>query len=138
MWKWEHRQDEVHDTDPSVRGMRPIGFQRYPAMLYKVTKNNPWTFDEHVVQSEMEERNMLSRGFVAGGQAEAVKAYEAEQQGLAIAAAERNYADRNMGEKAQAERDAVEQESSRHLGEIPRTPIKRHRRTKAEMLAAKG
>jgi hypothetical protein len=99
---------------------------------------NPWKFEEFVVHSADEQRNMESRGFVAGGQGEAAKAYQAAQQTLAVEAAERNHRDRNMSEKALAESNAVEQESSRHLGEIPRTPIKRHRRTKAEMLAAKG
>lgn len=138
MWRWEHRQDETHPTDPSVKGMRPIGFQHFPAMLYRCTQANPPKFEEHIVGNEDEQRNMESRGFVAGGQDVALEAFQAAQQQVAVAAAERNYRDRNMSEKALAESNVAEEASSRHLGEIPRTPIKRHRRTKAEMLAAKG
>lgn len=127
-WKWEHTTAEVHPSDSSIRGMRPVGFQPYPAMLYRCLQKNPYKFDEFVVHSADEQRNMESRGWIAGGQGEAVKAFEANQQALAIAAAERNYQDRNIGEKARAESDAAEQASSSHLGEIPRTPIKRRGR----------
>lgn len=127
-WKWEHTTADRHPSDPSIRGMRPVSFQPYPAMLYKATQNNPWKFEEHIVGDAHEQRNLESRGFVAGGQAAAAAAYEAAQQAVAVAAAERNWQDRNMGEKARAESDAVEQASSKHLGEIPRTPITRRGR----------
>lgn len=129
-WKWEHTTADRHPSDPSIRGMRPVSFQPYPAMLYRATKKNPWTFEEHVVGNEDEQRNMESRGFVAGGQQAAAEAYDRAQQQVAVAAAERNYTDRRMGEKALAERDAAEAGSSRHLGEIPETPVKRRGRPK--------
>ena len=44
-----------------------------------------------------------------------------------MAAAHRNYEDRNMSDGARAHSNAVEQASSRHLGEIPETPIRRRR-----------
>ena len=135
-WKWEHTTADRHPTDPAIHGMRPVGFQPYPAMMYRATQKNPWRFEEHVVHSELEQRNMESRGFFAGGQGVAADAFDKDQFGVAVAAAERNYQDRNMGEKARAESNAAEEASSTHLGEIARTPVKRHRRTKAEILAA--
>jgi len=139
LWKWEHTQAETMENHPEVRGMRPVGFQPYPAMMYKATQQNPWRFEQHVVNSELEQRNMESRGFYAGGQQVAADAFKASEQALAVAAAERNYQDRNMGEKARAESDRAEQASSVHLGEIPRTPVKKRvRRTNAQIAADKA
>ena len=45
-----------------------------------------------------------------------------------FSAAHRNYEDRNVSAKARAEIDSVEQASSTHLGEIPRTPIRKRGR----------
>ena len=117
MWKWEHFQDETHPRDRSIKGMRPRGYQPYPRLLYLVTGVNPEKFETFEVHDEDEQRNMESRGY-STPLAHAVDVYKAEQQKLAVAAAERNYADRNMSERARAERDAIESESSRHLGEI--------------------
>lgn len=128
LWKWDHRSDEEHPSDPAVRGMRPATFQPYPAMLYKATQKNPWVFEERTVPDDVAERLAVGQGFVPGGKGEAARVFDERQQGLAIAAAERNYVDRNMGAKAQAERDVIEQGSSTHLGEIPRTAIKKRGR----------
>lgn len=125
MWKWDHTEGETHPSDGAVRGMRPSGYRAYPAMVYKVSARNPLTFESAVVTTDAEERNYLSRGFVAGGQAAAVEAYDAQERELATIAAARNYEDRLMSDKAKAERDAAEEESSRHLGAIPETPIRR-------------
>jgi hypothetical protein len=128
LWKWEHHTGEVHPSDPTIRGMRPREFQPYPAMMVKVTQKNPWQFEEVIVHSEMEQRNLESRGFVSGGRGEAAKAFDAAQQELAVQAAHRNWDDRHAGEKARAEIERVEQASSKHLGEIPATPIKKRGR----------
>ena len=63
---------------------------------------------------------------------EAVEYLEAKQRSIADAAAERNYADRNMGEKAKAEAAAEVQrafnEEGKHAAEVPEAPIKRTRK----------
>ncbi len=123
-WRWEHTTGETNPFDPSVKGMRPIFPQPYPAMLYKVVQKNPWKFESHVVENETEQQNMESRGFIAGGQGAAVDQYERDQFTLAETAAARNYEDRNLSANAKAESQAAEEASSTHLGEIPRTPIK--------------
>jgi hypothetical protein len=128
LWKWDHHEGETHPQDNKIRGMRPREHRDYPKMLYKATQKNPWQFESHVVESEQEQRNLESRGFVAGGQGAAAEAFDQGQQALAVAAAVRNYEDRNLSEKAKAEIDAAESASARHLGEIPATPIKKRGR----------
>lgn len=128
LWRWDHHQGETHPSDASLRGMRPSTFQPYPAMLYKATAKNPWTFESKVVESDVAERLAVGQGWVAGGKQAAADAYDARQQDLAVAAAHRNHDDRHLSERARAESDAAEEASSRHLGEIPRTPIKRRGR----------
>ena len=136
IWKWDHREDETHPQDPTIRGMRPATKREYPALMYKATGKNPWTFDKDVAADEAAQRNMESRGFVAGGPGKAAEAFDRIVQDAAIAAAHRNYEDRNMSEAARAHSSAVEQASSRHLGEIPETPIRRRgRRPKSEAVA---
>lgn len=131
LWKWEHRQDEVHPQDPTLRGMRPATPQAYPQMMYQATGKNPWTFDREIAADEREQRNLESRGFVAGGPGKAAEAFDGLVQAAAVAAAHRNYEDRNMSAAAKAHSEAVEQASSRHLGEIPETPIRRRGRRPA-------
>lgn len=130
LWKWDHLVTETHPTDPRFKGMSNPGL--YPMMLYKATQKNPWKFENETVRDEHERRNLESRGFVSGGPQAAADAYDGAMQALATAAAHRNYEDRNMSERAKEHSDAVEQSSSRHLGEIPETPIKRRgRKSKA-------
>ena len=69
---------------------------------------------------------------------EALEFREQEQERLGQEAAERNYRDRLMSEPALAESQAAEAEHFGHLPEIPERPVKRHRRTKAEMEAARA
>lgn len=128
LWKWNHHQGETHPTDGTVTGMRPTHFQTHPAMMYKVTQKNPWVFEQEIAETETMQQNLESRGFVAGGKGAAVAAYDEAQQNLAVMAAVRNAEDRHMSPAALAESHAAEQESSRHLGEIPRTPVKRRGR----------
>lgn len=125
MWKWEHHEGEAHPTDSSIRGMRPAHYRPYPAMLYRATQKNPWKFDELIVKDDVAERLAIGQGFVPGGKAAAAEAFDTRQQDVAMAAAHRNYEDRNVSERARAEINAAEQASSSHLGEIPETPIRR-------------
>ena len=128
LWKWEHREDEVCPTDKNIRGMRPATPRMYPAMMYQATGKNPWSFDREIANDEAEQRNLESRGFVAGGPGKAAEAWDNLVQTAALAAAHRNYEDRNMSERARAHSESVEQASSRHLGEIPAEPIPTHRK----------
>lgn len=132
LWKWDHHQGEAHPNDPTIRGMRPTSFQSHPAMMYKATQKNPWKFEEETAADLNAQRNLESRGFVAGGKQAAADAFDSHMQALAVGAAHRNYEDRNMSEKAKAESNVAEQSSSTHLAEIPR---KRVRRTKAQIAA---
>src|SRR3990167_11532969 len=128
IWKWDHREDETCPTDPTLRGMRPATKREYPALMYKATGKNPWTFEKECVVDAVAQRNLESRGFVAGGLGKAAEAFDRLVQDAAMAAAHRNYEDRNMGERALEHSSAVEQASSRHLGEIPETPTRRRGR----------
>jgi hypothetical protein len=125
LWKWEHHQGETHPTDPTVRGMRPTHFQPYPAMLYRAVQKNPWRFEHEIAVDENAQRNLESRGFVAGGPAAAADAYDGAQQELAVMAAVRAAEDRKLSPAAQAEASAAEQASSTHLGEITERPTRR-------------
>ena len=136
LWKWDHRENETCPTDPTIRGMRPASRREYPALMYRVTGKYPWTFEKEKAVDEAAQRNLESRGFVAGGMGNAAEAFDRLVQDAAMAAAHRNYEDRNMSEAARAHSSAVEQASSRHLGEIPETPIRRRgRRPKSEAVA---
>ena len=128
LWKWDHDRGQTHPSDPTVKGMRAPCFEPYPAMMYKATQKNPWKFDQEVAADEQAQRNLESRGFIAGGKQAAADAFDTDMQKLAVAAAERNAQDRHMSEKARAESNAAEQASAKHLGEIPATPIKKRGR----------
>jgi hypothetical protein len=83
---------------------------------------------QRTVNDQMEYQRAMEAGF-RESPVEAVEYLEAKQRAIADAAAERNYADRNMGEKAKAESKvavakAFNEEGS-HLPAVPETPIKR-------------
>lgn len=130
IWKWDHHKGETHPSDPTIRGMRPSAYEPYPAMMYRATQKNPWRFEHEIAKDETMQRNLESRGYVAGGMQAAADAFDKGTQDLAVAAAHRNYEDRNISEKARAEVNAAEEASATHLGEIPRTPVKRGRKPK--------
>ena len=127
-WSWEHTIAETHPSNPLVKGRRPEFPQLYPAMLYKVTNRNPLKLDCVTVGSENEERTYISQGYVAGGPACAVDEYDNGLNRLAKAAAERAFHEQRMSPQAQAEAEAVDLTTIKHLGEIPETPIKRRGR----------
>ena len=86
---------------------------------------------QRTVNDQMEYQRALESGF-RESPAEAVEYLEAKQRSIADAAAERNYADRNMGEKAKAEAAAEVQraftEEGSHAAEVPAKPIRRTRK----------
>lgn len=122
---------------------RPYAFQEFPKRLYKADRvdGKIVIVDQANARDEQDVLNLLSRGFVEGGPAKAFEAIERQQTAHGELAAEREYEIRHgkLSEQAVAEVRAVEAEAgSVHVPEIPRTPVKRHRRTKAEMAAAKA
>lgn len=119
----------AHEAQHSQYGApgRPYVYHPYPTMMYKAGRVNDGPVgivDREEAKSDVERANLEARGFVAGGQAEAIKAWEAEQQEFALMAANRNAQDRNMSEKARAEAAQYEAGASEHVTEIPTTPIK--------------
>lgn len=126
-WKWEHTTGEsIRHGAETIRGMRANGFQPYPAMFYLVTQKNPWVYESVIAADEAEARNLQSRGFVGGGLQAACDAYDAQQQDLAVAAAERAYSDRNMSDKAKAEVAAAEEAHAGHMGAMPERPKRKY------------
>ncbi len=130
MWKWDHLITETHPHDGSIRGMRPVGYQEFPKMLYRAGRVNDGPIgiqEHHTVTSEVEQRNMESRGFHAR-QEDALAAVRAAQVEAATLAAERHFAERRMSEAARAEVAAHEDETDEHVASIPERPIRRRRR----------
>lgn len=136
----EMRKHEAYHTSFGAPG-RPYVFQEFPLRLYKaVSGARGVEFEGFTVNDANEQRNMQSRGYCLS-QAEAMEALEREQLEHGKLAAERNWeiAHGRVSEKAAAEVRAAEADyGSRHLPSVPETPVKRHRRTKAEMQAARG
>lgn len=135
MVKWEAQYS------PWGAPKKPFVYQEYPMMMYKAGLVRPSGIvdlhnlpdpvgiaEREVADDETMRRNLESRGFVAGGPKAAVDAWKKDQAELAAIAAARNYEDRNRGEKAQAEIAAAEAASFGHIGEVPRTPVKRRGR----------
>lgn len=85
---------------------------------------------QRTVKDDVEYQRALEMGY-RDSPPEAVAWLEAKQRSIADAAAERNYADRNMSEKAKAEAAAEVQraftEEGSHAAEVPEKPIKRNR-----------
>jgi hypothetical protein len=119
MIKWEAQRTELGP------GLRPYVFQEYPKMLSKAGRVGgvPAIVDQQIAASEVQEANLLSRGFRAG-QDEALKYLHASDQDAALQAANRAFQDKRMSAQAQAEAATVDEATSRHLGEIPRLPVK--------------
>ncbi len=100
----------------------------FPSMFYKVRRADMGggvaVVERIVAEDEAQARNLASRGFFSGVAA-AAAALEAAEQALAVAAAERNYADRHMSVDAKAEAQAADDATGAHLGSVPETPIRR-------------
>jgi hypothetical protein len=111
-------------------GVGPYTYQPYPAMLYKAGR--PTGTSVEITGSQKAETEGAARLLEGQGWCrtplEAIQRVHDQDQELAIMAANRNAQDRWMGEQAKAESQAVETQSSQHLGEIPRTPIKKRGR----------
>lgn len=109
---------------------RPYQYSPLPTMLYKAGRVNDGPVgivESATAETEADLTRYAALGFVAGGQAAAIAAFERYQFEMAEAAAARNFTDRNMGDKAKAESNAVEATTSEHVAEIPSTPLKPRR-----------
>lgn len=129
-WKWDHYQDETNPHDSSIKGMRPRGFQPFPAMLYKATRDEAGflSMESRIAHDASEQERWARDGFVPGGQGAAVEALNRFEDEIAKAAAERAYAERSMSSKAQAEAKAIDDSTDRHVPVIPETPVRPKRK----------
>jgi len=126
----EMRKWEAHHTQYGPPG-RPFVHREFPKMLYLAGRNDKGKIvliDRQVARDEDEERNLKSRGFVFGPD-KAIAACEAAEVEIAKLAAERNFLERRMSEKAQAEAARVNDAAgARHVPVVPETPIPTHRK----------
>lgn len=131
MAKWEMGYSPY---GPPGRPRETVGFQEYPALFYKMKRsstNGDFLVEDMVsAADEVAGRNLESRGYRCGRVA-AIEAVTEHEQELAVMAANRNYQDRNMSERAKAELAAAEAATSGHLAEVPATPIVRRRKADA-------
>lgn len=125
MAKWEMGYSPF---GPPGRPREQQGHQPYPAMFYKMKRSttNGEFIVEHYQEAEDDAQasNLLSRGFHQGRPA-AIAAVEAEEQALAVGAAERAKSDRRMSDAAQAEAARADAATLDHVAVVPETPIRR-------------
>lgn len=118
--KWEVRK--------SRGGLKPDGYEPYPAMLYKarLDKGRAVCDDDRdcqrIVKDESEDRIARGQGYVSGGPQAAIDALLKEQETVADLAGNRAWHDRKMSEKAQTEAAAAVEATGHHLAEIPEQP----------------
>ena len=137
MSKWEMRPVQIGDSMvmplPKSQGGRAGDADihlEYPKLLYKAgrpTGTGVQITGYIQVHDASEQRIQEGQGW-HDGQQRAIDAVHRDDQVLAQQAANRNFHDRRMSENAQAEAHAAESQSSQHLGEIPRKPIKKRGR----------
>jgi len=161
--KWEQFE---RDVPRGLKPGNPYTHRPYPWMLYKAAQmpNGKWaiamerplffgfrdanewqracemadkfTFDcQRTVQTAEEHARAREEGW-RDTPGEAMEFRAALDKAIGDGAAVRNYEDRNMSEKAKAERDAAEAEHFGHLGEIPEKPIRRRGRPPKKQAAA--
>ena len=134
MAKWEMGWSPY---GPPGRPREVIGHQEYPAAMYRMRRGP--IASQFLVDSMIEARDedhradLESQGYRMGRKAAQDYVIELEQM-VAVAAAERNYQDRNMSEKAKAEAEAVELQTIQHVPVIPEKK-KRGRPRKVEVTA---
>lgn len=130
------------DAPKRLGGMKPDGYEAFPAMLYKAHQmdNGKWAvndpFDENwsrrcqtIVRDDRELRTHLEQGWRQSPK-DALDFAERLQQDIADAAAERHYADQRLSEKARREAAEVDASTNDHVPDIA-APKKRGRPGKA-------
>jgi hypothetical protein len=98
-------------------GENANGYEPYPAMLYKVTRDEAGQRQiEHcTVGSLAESERMQREGWVPGGPDKALAKFNALQDDIAQAAAETAHGAQRMGKKARAEFDQAEAKTDGHV-----------------------
>lgn len=145
--KWE--QHPTKYVAEGLQPGNPYRFVPYPKMVYmaRQTHSGKWAVTEQappqfgfqdlnawdracqaaahftescqrIVNSEEEEKRAMEEGWRATPQG-AMEWRESLEKAIGQAAAERNYRDRSMGEKAKEEAAQVEAETFGHVAEIP-------------------
>lgn len=114
---------------PYGPGLRPYVYRDYPMMLHRAGRPaGGMGIDEIVetctVESEREETQKRHEGF-RRTPGEALASFTAQQFEIAELAAERNFYERRMTPKAQAEAEMANANAGGHLASVPETPIVR-------------
>ena len=145
MARWETKpKADGSVTQEMIDEMRRAGlhhgtfeYREFPKMLYKAeqTPQGIKLIANVTVGSEQEQRNFESRGYRTR-QEDALGVVETANTAVATAAAERAFSDRRMSSKAQAEAETLDQSTARHLGEIPRKPVKPRGRPRKPVVPA--
>jgi hypothetical protein len=104
----------------------PYRYQEFPKMLFRgmTTTQGRVEVERRIVAGEREETLAKESGW-ANSSAQAAAVETGRQEALGTAAAERAWDDRRVSAAAQAEVAVAEAATTRHLGEIPRRPVKR-------------
>lgn len=132
-----YRAQRLPNGQPSVGEIPPhpgygrVDYQEYEQQIAFVDQFNRGCWRE--VKSEKEERIAKGQGWCRTTQ-EALDLYEREQQAIARAAAEAEYAVRRMSPAAQAEWREAQDASSEHVVDVgppPRRPVGRPKKAVA-------
>ena len=111
---------------------RPYVYAEYPREMHLAghPEGRPGKIvltDSRPVHNDEERTALEGAGYRATPQ-EAVEAQQDRDREMARAAAESNFDDRRMSAAAREERDEVEASTAVHVAEVPRTPIRSHKR----------
>lgn len=106
-------------------------FQEFPKAMHLAGRSKPSgvpvIIDAQKADGPDEEARWMSRGYRSGHD-KAIEALHERDQVDAVGAAHRHYEDRNMSAKAREEAAEIDRATSRHLGEIPKAPVKKRGR----------
>lgn len=128
----EMRKFEQFPSEWGTAPGNPYVYREFPKRLYKAARVDGKSViaDAQTAHNDLEERNLLSRGFCFG-QDKALEALELEERAAGELAAEREYeirrgrlSDRAVAEVRAAEADHV----GGHMPVVPDTPIRRRGR----------
>lgn len=120
--KWEAERSEY-----GAAGRRYVRHD-FPMMMHKAGRvtspgGAPQIDETHIVESDVERQNMLSRGF-RDTPLEALAVLHQADQDHAELHANRVFNDQGMSDRAKAEADRADAASGDHVPAVPVTPIK--------------
>ena len=129
----------LSDRDKELKKWNaPYVYREFPRMLFRgtMTGDGRIAVEQRIVGSEGEQLAAADVGWLPHPERARVAA-ETRQAAVGVAAAERAYTDRALSAAAQAEAAAADAATARHLGEIPRRPVRpRSHRKKAATATA--